>query len=89
MNLAEHTVTADGERVTLTYKEYELLRLLMSRPGAVFTRDQLFSSVWGSDYVGETRTLDMHIHTLRQKLGKYGELIETIRNVGYRMEAEK
>ncbi|MCD8067049.1 MAG: response regulator transcription factor [Oscillospiraceae bacterium] len=89
MNLAEHTVTADGVRVTLTYKEYELLRLLMSRPGAVFTRDQHFSSVWGSDYVGETRTLDMHIHTLRQKLGKYGELIETMSNVGYRMEAEK
>ena len=71
----------------LTYKEFEILRLFLSNPGIVFTRDQLFSNVWGSDYVGESRTVDVHIRTLRQKLGVYGERIETVRNVGYRMEA--
>ncbi|MGN1409790.1 MAG: response regulator transcription factor [Eubacteriales bacterium] len=86
VNLDEHTVTADGERIQLTYKEYEILKLFLSHPRVVFTREQLFSEVWGSDYVGETRTVDMHIRTLRQKLGKYGEMIETVRNVGYRME---
>lgn len=86
VNLDEHTVTADGERINLTLKEYELLSLFMSHPGTAFTRDQLFSSVWGNDYIGETRTVDMHIRTLRQKLGNYGELIETVRGVGYRME---
>jgi len=87
VHLDEHTVTADGERIMLTYKEYELLKLFLSRPGIVFTREQLFAQVWGDDYVGETRTLDMHIRTLRQKLGSYGSLIETVRNVGYRLEA--
>lgn len=86
VNLDEHTVTADGERIQLTYKEYEILKLFLSHPRVVFTREQLFSEVWGSDYVGETRTVDMHIRTLRQKLGRYGEMIETVRNVGYRME---
>ena len=89
MNLDEHTVTADGERIQLTYKEYEMLKLFMSRPGMAFTREQLFSLVWGEEYIGDTRTLDMHIRTLRQKLGSYGSLIETVRNVGYRMEAGK
>ena len=86
LNLKEHTVTADGERIMLTYKEYELLRLFLSHPGAAFTREQLLSQVWDADYLGETRTVDMHIRTLRQKLGAYGQLIETVRNVGYRLE---
>jgi two-component system alkaline phosphatase synthesis response regulator PhoP len=87
VNLDEHTVTIDGERVMLTYKEFELLRLFLSHPGLAFTRDQLFSEIWGMDYCGETRTVDMHIRTLRQKLGEYGRMIETVRNVGYRLEA--
>ena len=85
LNEDEHTVAVDGERIALTYKEYELLRLFMSKPGIAFSREQLFSEIWGMDYCGETRTLDMHIRTLRQKLGAYGKLIETVRNVGYRM----
>lgn len=89
LDVDEHTVTADGERVQLTLKEYELLRLFLSNPGRVFTRDQLFAQVWGIDYAAESRTVDMHIRTLRQKLGTYGEWIETVRGVGYRMEAEK
>ena len=85
----ERTVTVDGARVALTYKEFELLKLFLSNPGMAFTRDQLFNAVWGMDFVGETRTVDMHIRTLRQKLGSCGNLIETVRNVGYRLEAEK
>jgi two-component system alkaline phosphatase synthesis response regulator PhoP len=88
VNLDEHTVTADGERVILTYKEFEMLRLFLSHPGIAFTRDQLMEEVWGMDYCGETRTVDMHIRTLRQKLGSYGDLIETVRNVGYRLEVK-
>ena len=87
MHLNEHTVTADGERILLTYKEYEMLKLFMANPGIAFTREQIFSKVWGTDYIGDTRTLDMHIRTLRQKLGRYGSFIETVRNVGYRLEA--
>ena len=83
-----HTVTADGESVALTYKEFELLRLFLSHPGTAFSRDQLMADVWGTDYCGETRTVDMHIRTLRQKLGAYGEKIETVRGVGYRMEGK-
>ena len=86
MNTLEYTVSADGERITLTYKEYELLKLLLSHMGTAFTREQLMERVWGTDYMGETRTIDMHIRTLRQKLGKCGESIKTVRNVGYRME---
>ncbi len=86
MNTLEHTVSADGERITLTYKEYELLKLFLSHMGTAFTREQLMEQVWGTDYMGETRTIDMHIRTLRQKLGKCGESIKTVRNVGYRME---
>lgn len=82
----ERVLFLDGERVQLTYKEFELLRLFLSHPGMAFTREQLFSKIWDMDYAGETRTVDMHIRTLRQKLGKYGELIETVRHVGYRME---
>lgn len=83
-----HTVTAGGQRITLTYKEFELLRLFMAHPGTAFTREQLMERVWGTDYCGETRTVDMHIRTLRQKLGEYGEMIETVRGVGYRLEAQ-
>lgn len=87
VNIAARTVTADGEKIQLTYKEFEILRLLMSHIGTVFTREQLLSEVWGTDYYGETRTVDMHIKTLRQKLLKYGALIQTVIHVGYRMEA--
>ena len=83
-----HTVTAGGQRITLTYKEFELLRLFMAHPGTAFTREQLMERVWGTDYCGETRTVDMHIRTLRQKLGEYGEMIETVRGVGYRLGAQ-
>ena len=86
MNTLEHTVSANGERVTLTYKEYELLKLFLSHMGTAFTREQLMELIWRTDYMGETRTIDMHIRTLRQKLGKCGESIKTVRNVGYRME---
>ena len=88
LNPEEHTVTIDGERANLTYKEYALLYLFLSQPGIAFTREQLLASVWNTEYFGETRTVDMHIRTLRQKLGPYGHLIETVRNVGYRLEAK-
>ena len=88
LNPDEHTVSIDGERVNLTYKEYALLHLFLSQPGIAFTREQLLSSVWNTDYLGETRTVDMHIRTLRQKLGSYGHIIETVRNVGYRLEGK-
>ena len=86
VNLDEHTVTADGNRVLLTYKEFELLRMFLSHPGMVYTREQLFSQVWNQEYMGDSRTLDSHIRTLRQKLNDYGKRIETVRNVGYRWE---
>ena len=86
LNPDEHTVAVDGERIVLTYKEYELLHLFLSQPGIAFTREQLLASVWNAEYLGETRTVDMHIRTLRQKLGAYGNMIETVRNVGYRLE---
>ena len=82
----ERTVSIDGERVILTYKEYELLHLFLTHPGIAFTRKQLLSIVWSIEYQAETRTVDMHIRTLRQKLGSYGHIVETIRNVGYRLE---
>ena len=87
VNLDEHTVVVDGSRVQLTYKEFELLRMFLSHPGMVYTREQLFSQVWKMDYMGDSRTLDSHIRTLRQKLDAYGKQIETVRNVGYRWEA--
>ena len=86
VNLDEHTVVVDGNRVQLTYKEFELLRMFLSHPGMVYTREQLFSQVWKLDYMGDSRTLDSHIRTLRQKLDSYGKMIETVRNVGYRWE---
>ena len=89
LDLDGHTVTAEGQRVTLTFKEFELLRLFLSHPGMAFTRDQLFDKVWGQDFYGETRTIDTHILTLRQKLGPYGSLIQTVRNVGYRLEEQE
>lgn len=89
MNTAEHTVTADGQRITLTLKEYELLHKFMTNPGRAFTREQLLAAVWCEDFLGETRTVDVHIGTLRQKLGECGKCIRTVRGVGYRMEAEK
>ena len=82
----EHTAAVGGQRIALTYKEFELLRLFLTYPGTAFTRDQLMETVWGMDYCGETRTVDMHIRTLRQKLGPCGEMIQTVRNVGYRLE---
>ncbi len=85
---ASHTVTVNGQAVTLTLKEFEILRTMMAKPGVVFTRDRLLSEVWGTDYDGETRTVDVHIRTLRQKLGDAGTLIGTVRGVGYRMEAQ-
>lgn len=88
IDLEERTVFADGIRISLTYKEFELLRLFLSRPGVAFTREQLLSAVWDTEYAGETRTVDMHIKTLRQKLGGCGAMIETVRNVGYRLEAK-
>ena len=84
-----HTVTAQGKNVQLTLKEYALLKLLMENPGRVFTRDQLLSAIWDTDYVGETRTVDVHIGTLRTKLGACGKYIYTMRGVGYRLEEKK
>ena len=86
VDLDQHTVSIAGERIALTYKEYELLKLFLSQPGVAFTREQLLQKIWNTDYVAETRTVDMHIRTLRQKLGSYGNVIETVRNVGYRLE---
>lgn len=88
LDKARHNVTADGLRVSLTLKEYELLCMFMENPGLVFTRDQLLRSVWGSDFVGESRTVDVHIGTLRTKLGQEGKRIETVRGVGYKMEKD-
>ena len=88
VNLDQHTVSIDGKDVALTYKEFELLKLFLSNPGIAFTRDQLFSKVWGEDFCGESRTIDVHVRTLRQKLGDGGALIKTIRNVGYMAEAK-
>lgn len=85
----EHQVRVGGEEIVLTLKEYELLKLLLLHPGIVFSRDKLLNDIWGYEFSGETRTVDVHIRTLRQKLGEAGELIETIRGVGYRMAAEK
>ena len=84
-----HIATVCGHRVELTHKEFELLRLFLSHPGRVYSRDLLLEKVWGSDYCGETRTVDVHIGTLRTKLGSCGEYIRTVRGVGYRMEERK
>ena len=89
LDKARHNVMSAGRRVNLTLKEYELLCLFMENPGLVFTRDQLLRSVWGADFVGESRTVDVHIGTLRTKLGDEGRCIETVRGVGYKMEREQ
>ena len=89
LNDKEHTVSVSGEKVALTFKEFEILKMFMSNPGAVFSREKLLSTVWGVDYLGESRTVDMHIKTLRHKLGESGKCIETVIGVGYRMEGVK
>ena len=81
-----HVVSVDNETIELTYKEYELLRLLLSNQGIVMTREVIMRNVWDTDFEGETRTVDMHIKTLRHKLGEYGSRIKTVRNVGYVIE---
>ncbi|MBR5128766.1 MAG: response regulator transcription factor [Firmicutes bacterium] len=88
LNLNEHTVTVSGKRVQLTLKEFEMLKLFMEHIGRVYTRDQLLSKIWGADYIGETRTVDVHIGTLRTKLEDCGDYIQTVRGVGYRMEVK-
>ena len=85
INTKKHEVKADGEEIGLTLKEYELLKRLMENPNIVMTRDSLLEEIWGYDFDGETRTVDVHIRTLRQKLGKCGERVETVRGVGYRI----
>ena len=86
VNNAKHEVSIDGKPVELTYKEYKLLSLFIANRGIVLTRDIMMDEVWGTDYAGETRTIDMHVKTLRRKLGAYGSRIKTIRNVGYVIE---
>ena len=85
VNVKKHEVTVDGKEITLTLKEFELLEKLMRNQGIVLTRDQLLTEIWGYDFDGETRTVDVHIRTLRQKLGTKGDIIQTVRGVGYRM----
>lgn len=89
LNSDNYVVLADKEQVQLTLKEYKILYTFMENPGRVFTRDKLLEIVWGADYAGETRTVDVHIGTLRTKLGACGSYIETVRGVGYRMEGAK
>ena len=85
---AEHKVMVDGSKIELTHKEFELLRLFMQNPNVVFSRDRLLNAIWGVDYFGETRTVDVHIKTLRHKLGSAGSQIKTVIGVGYRLEKE-
>jgi len=87
LSVERHEVTADGEVLALTLKEFELLRTLFLHRGAVMTRDALLREVWDYEFDGENRTVDVHIRTLRQKLGKYGDVIETVRGVGYKIGA--
>lgn len=86
LNDQHRSVTVGGIAVELTFKEYELLKLLMSRPGTVFSRQQILEKIWGVDFDMDTRTVDMHIKTLRQKLGVQGSIIQTVRNVGYKVQ---
>jgi len=85
LNLNSHSVTVKGDTADLTLKEFELLYLLLKNTGRVLTRDMLLQNIWGYDFDGETRTVDVHIRTLRAKLGVEGDIIETIRGVGYRI----
>jgi len=82
---SKHIVKVNGENITLTLKEFELLFLLIENEGTVFTRDQIFNRIWGYGFDGESRTLDVHIRTLRQKLGACGDIIETVRGIGYKI----
>ena len=88
LDTKKHEVKVDGEQVVLTLKEFELLGKLMRNQGIVLTRDQLLTEIWGYDFDGETRTVDVHIRTLRQKLGEQGSLVKTVRGVGYRIGGE-
>ena len=85
IDLKKHEVLTGKEAVSLTLKEYELLKRLMQNPDVVLTRENLLNEIWGYDFYGETRTVDVHVRTLRQKLGEYGDRIETVRGVGYRI----
>ena len=86
LNDEKRKVSISGESIDLTYKEYELLRYLLVNKGIVLSREKIMDYVWGTDFMGESRTLDMNIKTLRKKLGEYGDIIRTIRNVGYIVE---
>ncbi|MBO5525356.1 MAG: response regulator transcription factor [Clostridia bacterium] len=86
LNHSERSVKIDAESVSLTVKEYELLRLLLKNKGRVFSRDELLSEIWGSDFLGESRTVDVHVGTLRAKLGSYGDYLHTVRGFGYKIE---
>lgn len=88
MNVELHEVKVNGREVQLTYKEFELLRYLLEGHGEVLSRSELLSNIWGYDFDGETRTVDVHVRTLRQKLGEGGDIIETVRGVGYRIGGE-
>lgn len=85
LNTEKHSVQVNGQTITLTYKEFELLQLLMENTDVVFSRDKIMSAIWGTDFEGETRTVDMHIKTLRKKLGNSGDIIKTIRGIGYKV----
>lgn len=89
LDIDKHTVMVKGKKTNLTFKEFEILRLFLSSPGTVYSREQLFEEIWGSEFVGESRTVDMHIRTLRQKLGPCGDYIKTVRGVGYKMEVQE
>jgi two-component system, OmpR family, alkaline phosphatase synthesis response regulator PhoP len=88
LNLDERITKLKGEDIPLTFKEFELLKLFLSNPGMIYSRDKLFNEIWGFEYYGESRTVDMHIRTLRQKLGVYSNLIRTVRNVGYGIDLD-
>lgn len=85
LNTEKHTVTQEGETVKLTFKEFELLKLLLENKGIVLKRDRILENIWGYDFDGETRTVDVHIRTLRSKIGNAGSLIETVRGIGYKI----
>jgi two-component system alkaline phosphatase synthesis response regulator PhoP len=89
VNPSQHIVKAEGKEVSLTFKEFELLYLLISDQGTVFTRDDILRRVWGMEFYGESRTVDVHIRTLRSKLGECGNLIETVRGMGYKIGGTK
>lgn len=89
IDAGQHVVTVDGVETALTYKEFELLCMLAREPGRVFTRDQILQRIWGYEFDGENRTVDVHIRTLRSKLGNYGDMVETVRGIGYKMGMTK